>query len=638
MRRRAAIRLRSTGLTLALLATLLLLAAGRAWATQGISYRWQSPRVSVTWAEGNSTPFDAAMRRQVGHWKRVAETLWAEKPQAPPLQMTVSFFGPEIGSDGPAVKLRAGNRSATVDAPLTEARVAEALFRVRDGATASPAPKLPPDDSEGRVSSTGEWIASISWRGGGPEIWLLPPAPNRAFRIPFPSQSPDADPLILTEPRWAPQSRRLAWIQGGRLAFFEGRRQQAQLLTPPDRKVIDFEWSPFANLILVRFDDDTFQILDLRRSKAMAMSDLLRDALPMGEFFWAPSGHRLLFRTQSQVVTANLSPPRAAVNAVDRFLNRLVGDPEPPKSVNGPNEERLAVLDLAGQRLDTYPVAGTPLEGAALRSVLWSPKEDAIYGVASVTSDGPMEVVRFPLGAGGAASVLHKAPAECAALGRRGPDADPRYVFLQGRELLSVNAAGAVEALPSDRIEMFEAAAGPNGGYLGVEGEEITDDEPAQAVVLEDLAVVGPTATRQRFAGGLWASVDRKSPVYAEIRSALGTGVVDFDLHPVPGKEVAVLMRSPGGRAGELFSVSADASAPSRPLSESVSKRLSEAKELIDVKLVDDPFDLVDARSGMEAFAVRYQTLSGRRMLIAGAAIALLAVGLFLARRRRRCA
>jgi hypothetical protein len=73
-------------------------------------------------------------------------------------------------------------------------------------------------------------------------------------------------------------------------------------------------------------------------------------------------------------------------------------------------------------------------------------------------------------------------------------------------------------------------------------------------------------------------------------------------------------------------------------LSESVSKRLSEAKELIDVKLVDDPFELVDARSGMEAFAVRYQTLSGRRMLIAGSAIALLAVGLFLARRRRRSA
>ncbi|MCC2668777.1 MAG: hypothetical protein K0Q72_1248, partial [Armatimonadetes bacterium] len=321
--------------------------AGSVSATEDIGYRWQTPRVTVTWSEGDSTPFDPAFRRQVGHWKRAAQTLWLEKPSAPPLELAVSFFGPEQGSAGPVVRLKSGTRTAVVPAPITEERVAQALYRVRDGAAAQASSSLPADDADGRVSSTGEWIASVSWRGKGPELWLIPPVPRRVLHIPFPGTGPLADRVVQSPPLWAPQGRTVAWIQGGRLAFFEAKSQKAWLATPADRRVVDVQWAPYANMVLAQFDDDTFQLLDLRRSTAYVMSDLLKDARPTGEFFWSPTGRRLLFRTQSRVVVANLATPRGAVNVLDRLLSRLVEDHEPPRAESGPNEERLAVLDLA---------------------------------------------------------------------------------------------------------------------------------------------------------------------------------------------------------------------------------------------------------------------------------------------------
>lgn len=605
-------------------------------ATEEISYRWKTPRVSVTWQEGNSTPADSAMLLQVGHWKRVAQTLWSQKPQAPPLEMQVSFFGPEMGSAGPRVSLRAGSRSAVVTAPITEARVAEALYRVRDGAPSS-AP-LPADDALGRVSNTGEWVSSVSWRGNGPELWLVPPVPGRVFRVPFPGDRPLNAELILSAPRWAPQSRLLVWAQGGRLVLFNGRDQKAQFITPAERRVVDFDWSRYANLLLVRFEDNTFQLLDMRRSKAIAMSDLLRDALPMGEFFWSPSGQRLLFRTQSTVVTTSLLSPRGIGNALDQVLNRLIGEAEPPKTETGPNEERLAVLDLGAQRLDTYPVKGTPLESAPLRSVVWSPVEDTLFASVAADPAGPHQLVRFPLQKGTAPTVVLNSRQPLQGLGHRAEGGHSRYVFLQGDRLLAIEDSAPIQPTypyAADASLRFRLTAGPMGGYLGVEGEEITADEPGQIALLESVKHTG-IALKQWLEHGVYGAMDLESPTVVSAKAAIDPATVDLDLYPARGREVIVLTRSADGGVGRITSISAEGGFGSAARTDAISDRLDHPKNVLDVPVTDQPFPLIDARTGLEAFAQRYQTLNGKRMLIAGIAMALLIAAVYLSRRTRK--
>jgi hypothetical protein len=607
-----------------------------AFATEAISYQWKTPRVTVTWQEGNSSSADSALLLQVGHWKRVAQSLWAQKPAAPPLELIVSFYDEEMGSDGPRVSVRAGSRSISVTAPLTEAKVADALYRVRDGVAASAA--LPPDDVLGRVSNTGEWVSSVSWRGNGPELWLAPPVPGRVFRVPAPAGASLQDQLILGAPRWAPQSRLLTWVQGGRLVLFNGRDQKVQLITPKNRRVIDFDWSRYANLLLVRFDDNTFQILDLRRSKAIAMSDLLRDALPMGEFFWSPSGRRLLFRTQSTVVTTSLLTPRGAANALDRFINRLIGEPEPPKTETGPNTERLAVLDLGAQRLDTYPVQGSPLEGAPLRSVLWSPEEDLLVASVGIDANGPQQLVRFPLRIGEEPSTVLDSPQPLRGLGHRSENGQSRYVFLQGKRLLAIDPRAPSQPAfpyPADQSLQYQLTAGPRGGYLGVEGEEVTTDEPQTAALLESVKHTG-MAQKQWLENGLFGALDLDCPAVAAAKGAIDASTIDLDLYPARGREVITLTRSEDGGAGRVTSISAEGGFGSTARTEAVSERLDHPKKVIDIPMLDEPFPLIDARTGLEFFAQRYQTLNGKRMLIAGFAVALLIAAIFLSRRRRK--
>lgn len=607
-----------------------------AFATEGISYQWKTPRVTITWQEGNSSSADSALLLQVGHWKRVAQSLWTQKPAAPPLELTVSFYGEEMGSDGPRVNVRAGSRSIAVTAPLTEAKVADALYRVRDG-LASPTP-LPADDVLGRVSNTGEWVSSVSWRGNGPELWLAPPVPGRVFRVPVPAGTSLQDQLILGAPRWAPQSRLLAWVQGGRLVLFNGRDQKVEIITRKDRRVIDFDWSRYANLLLVRFDDNTFQILDLRRSKAIAMSDLLRDALPMGEFFWSPSGRRLLFRTQSTVVTTSLLTPRGAANALDRFLNRLLGEPEPPKTETGPNAERLAILDLGAQRLDTYPVQGSPLEGAPLRSVLWSPEEDLLVASVGADAGGPQRLVRFPLRKGETPSSLLDSPQPLRGLGHRTENGQSRYVFQQGKRLLAIDPGALSQPTypyPENESLQYQLTAGPRGGYLGVEGEEVTTDEPPTVALLESAKHTG-IAQKQWLENGLFGALDLDCPAVATARGAVDAATIDLDLYPAQGREVITLTRSEQGGVGRISSISAEGGFGSAARTEAVSERLDNPKKIIDIPMVDEPFALIDARTGLEFFAQRYQTLNGKRMLIAGFAVALLIAAIYLSRRRRK--
>lgn len=604
-------------------------------ATEGISYQWKTPRLSVTWQEGNSSPADSALLLQVGHWKRAAQTLWTQKPGAPRLEMTVSFYGPEMGSDGPRIQLRAGTRSSSVTAPLTEAKVAEALYRLRDGVPSTK--PLPADDVLGRVSNTGEWVSSVSWRGNGPELWLAPPVPGRVFRVPSVAGASLQDQLIVGTPRWSPQSRLLAWIQGGRITLFNGRDQKVQFITPKDRRVIDFDWSRYANLMLVRFDDNTFQILDLRRSKAMAMSDLLRDALPMGEFFWSPSGRRLLFRTQSTVVTTSLLTPRGAGNALDRFINRLIGEPEPPKTESGPNEERLAILDLGAQRLDTYPVQGSPLESAPLRSVVWSPSEDVLIAAVGQEATGPQKLVRFPLAPGQAPTTLLDSAQPLQGLGYRVLDGQPRYVFLQGERVLALDPNSPTPAYPypADQALRIALTAGPRGGYLGVESEEVTADELPTVAFLESVTHTG-TAQKLWLETALFGAMDLHSPTVTTAKSAIDPTVIDLDLHPARDREVITLTRSEDGGVGKITSISAEGGFGSAAHTDAISDRLDNPKKLIDLPIADEPYALIDARSGLEFFAQRYQTLNGKRMLIAGFAIALLIAAVYFSRRPRK--
>ena len=616
------------------------LCAAPALATEEISYRWQTPRVTVTWSEGNSTPFDPALRRQVGHWKRVAQALWLEKPAAPPLDFRVSFYGPELGSSGPVVRLKSGSQTAVIPAPLTEERVAQALYRVRDGATAQATSSLPPDDADPRLSSSGEWIASVSWRGKGAELWLVPPVPRRMLHIPFPGTGPVAERAIQSPPRWSPQGRTVAWIQGGRLAFFEAKSQKAWFATPVGRRVVDFQWAPYATLALAKFDDDTFELLDLRRSKAYPMSDLLQNARPTGEFFWSPSGRRLLFRTQSQVVVESLATPRAAMNALERLLSRLVEEHEPPKSESGPNEERLAVLDLAEQRLDAYPVAGTPLEGLPLTGVLWSGKEDLVYAVTGAGHGARQHVVRFPLRREPNATLALETNEVVQALTRRDGTSGSEYLFLRGDQLIPVTdgeAPKAGEPLPAGAAKLRRFKSGPAGGYAGLEGEEITEEESGARLVLEALPP-GVPASSAEFSGGRYARGELDSRVLKDVAEKMADAV-DFDLYPALGKEVAVFARSPEGSVSSLTTLTSDDGAAVTV--DDVSQRIGDPKtELIEIPLVEDVFKIGDARTGLELLAQRYQTLSGRRVALGALGLMAIAAAVYLSylrkvRRRR---
>lgn len=632
---------RAAPLLIAACAATLVLLGRPADATVGFSYAWKTPRVAVNWSEGSESPELPALRRQVGHWKRLAHTLWAKYPAAPPLRMDVTLYGPEMGSEGPLITLRAGGRTTEIKAPITEEGVFEALLKVRGGPTET----LPPDDAEPAISRDGQWVAHLSWRGSGPEVWVSKRDASTVTRVPFVGGGGLMDRLVLLPPVWAASAQQVAWVQGGRLVIFDTRQRVARYVTPADRQVTQFQWSPkITGPIVVVYDDERFDLLDGVSGSAVPVSDLLKGAAPMGRFFWSGSGQRLLFRTQSRIEVAGLTLPGKASSMWDRFLNRaLGGPPDPPQRQEGEQEERLAVLDLRARRLDAYPVKGTPLETGEITSVTWSPDEQTVFAVASEEDEGS-SLVRFPLQKAGTAATVMTSAERLVALGWRSdrmtqaktPDpALAKYAVLKGEEVL-VSEDGKSYTAPYSPAELlkFELPAGPQGGYLGVEGEVLTEDEPVQTLFIESMQHTGLEAMRRTFPHGLLLTYTLDSPAMPMLKQLMDRKPVFADLVWDRGQSLTMAVLSEGGGVGEMLGVGIHPMNEQEAVEMPLSRDLARATILAS-NPIDQPYALTDVNSGTSTLALRFAQFDPRRLLLYSVLIlAVLAALVFVLRKR----
>lgn len=615
-----------------------------AWATQGFAYRWKSPRVTVNWREGNSGPETPALRREVGHWKRLAETLWSGDATAAPLQMDVSLYGPEMGSQGPAIKLKSGPRTAEVKPPITEEGVFQALVRVRGGTGPTVAP---PDDAEPRISADGQWVAAISWRGAGPEVWITKRDLDTVTRVPFVGGKELMDRLVLTAPEWSVDGRQVAWIQGGRVLIFDTRQRAARYVTAADRRAVEFLWPPReGGPLLVRYDDEKFDFLDAVSGSTIPVSDLLKGAASMGRFFWSPTGQRLLFRTQSRIEVAALTVPGRAATMWDRFLNKaLGGPPEPPQPREGENTERLAVLDLRARRLDAFPLEGTPLDMGEISSVSWSPDEQTVFAVTGET-EGEKSLVRFPLEHGGKAQTVLTSDERLVALGWRSSQMttdklpDPRfaqYALLKGDEVLtSPDGLKYTSPYSPDSVLKLEIPAGPHGGYRGVEDEEeLTESEPPQVVYLESMDHAGQEELRRRFPGGMLLTFTLDQPVIAPLKSLVTRDAVDLDIIWHKGQTLAVGMLSPGGGVGQLVGVAPHPVMRGQTIEIPFTEKLTGVSSVVAENPVDQPFPVTDVATGTSTLSLRYARFDPVRLALYAVLVLAVLLGLFYLVRKK---
>ena len=632
--------------------------AAPALATEPFAYRWQTPRVRISWSEGNGSAADPGLRRQVGHWKRVAQSLWSEKPAAPPLEMEVSFYGPEMGSRGPAVRLRSGGRSETVTDPITEAKVAAALRKVRDGAV-SPL-QLPPDDSEARLSPNGQWTAMISWRGNGPEVWLAQRDAHNVVRVAFPGSERLVDRVMVTEPRWSANGQILAWIQGGRVVIYDVGRRVGRLISPAGKQAVDFWWSPHpVSPMIARYADGTVDLLDLSREAAVPLSDVLRASAATGGFYWSPSGNKVLFPIQGRIVTTDLESAGGALATIQRTLDRFLGMPAGPKPETGPNEDRLAVLDIADHRLDAFSVRGTPLETTPASEVSWALNEDLVYAVSGGSGEaaepegeggggsrGASSLIRFPLAQGQKPSTVLANPQPIHCLGpatdvlpSEKVQAHPpaRLQFLAGNRVLVIqdgNPPSTKEPYTPEQIRRFTLRPGPEGGYRGVESDAITQDEPGLWTVFAPLLEGQGAGTRVLLPGGVFAVTALGSEMGSRIEKEIASGsLVGLDLYPGSRHSGFAVGSSPSGGAGSVGILTPGLDTPGEIHDDPVSRRMSEEQVEV-VTPLTEAFHVVDAHSGLVRMSEGYQSATILRMILGGLVL-LVAFGAILTLKRR---
>jgi hypothetical protein len=600
--------------------------AGPAWATAGFAYRWKSPHVSVMWREGNESPEMPALRRQVGHWKRLAESLWSKESGAAPLDVQVSFYGPEMGSEGPVIKLKSGSRSAEIKPPFEEAEIVKKLVEVRGGATTAAAP---PDDAEPRISPDGFWVASIRWHGGDPEVWITKRNGDTVTRVPFVGGRDLLDRLILTAPTWSPDGHQVAWIQGHRVVIFSTLQRAARYVTPAGKDPVEVLWPPReGGPMLVRYSDESFDFLDGVSGSIIPVSSLLKKAAPMGRFFWSPTGQRLLFRTQSRIEVAALTLPGKAANLWDRFLNKaLGGPPPPPEPKEGDETERLAVLDLRARRLDAYPLDGTPLDLTEITSVSWSPDEQTIFAVGSLEPRGA-KLVRFPLRHDSKPDEVLSDPGRVVTLGWRSTQMttdklpDPRfaqYALLKEDAVFpSQSGTDFASAYPDGGLVQLEVQPGPQGGYLGVEGEEEeTQSEPRQVIFLENMDHAGGEEIRRDFPGGYLVTYTLDGPLVPRIRSFVADRKpVDLDVIWERGQSIAVGMLSEGGGVGTLVGVAPHPTIRGQVVDVSLSELMTRANGIVAANPYDSPFQLTDASTGTSTLSLRYAHFDAGKLLL----------------------
>jgi WD40-like Beta Propeller Repeat len=614
----------------------------------------------VRWSEGNSGARDAAVRGLVGHWKRLAVSAWA--PSREPLRVDVSLYGPTMGSGPPHVRLSAGRRTEDAlsapaggtAAPVTDVGVLAALVRLKaDRGDSAIEERHLMDDGWPRLSPDGRWLAFRTWRSGAPEVWLASADARQVYRCVLPPTGaspatprlPVGGELIDAGPDWSPDGRAVAWVQGGRLCQVDAPGWTGRVLTPADAIVRAFVWSPNSRHAVLELEDGRMAILDRTREIEVPFHELLPQLVPSGDYAWSPSGRKLLFRAQGGVSSANFARPNALRRFLDRAIDVAMGRAPRPAAplVVGDYRDRLAIYDLAGQRVTTLPLDPSADSISDLRGAAWSPGEDQVT-LAARSGDGRVAVwslstdplrlsARMPLPepiarTGEAVHLLGWRRALSRPRGETGSHHFGRLALLAGEELFLLQPGRSDVPAPAGRVERDRLTAGPDGGYHGVAAEEETEEEPGLWLALEDAAQSGATPRKARFSDEVYASIATASPPSTGLRALLQeSGVVDLDLQPASGVAVAAVSR--GGGVGELVSIEADGT--SRSLT-----RILDAAAVAALPLRVAPFTRMGPHSGAAALASAFQPPMGGRWGGIGVAVVVLALALLVWRRARR--
>ena len=651
-------RITRLALWIVLTGVVLTVVAAPAVATEGFAYEWKSNHVFVRWTEGNEGPLDAAVRRQVGHWKRLAETLWQQIPGAPPLRMEVSLYGPSMGSDEPALTLVSGDRQATVEPPFTEERVFAALITVRDGRPPAEGAIPPADDAYPRIAPNGAWVSVVSWRGGnGPEVWIIARDGSSAVRVPpIDPEAPLLQRLVQDPPRWSTTRQELTWVQGGRVYHLDMAQRQVRILTPADAGANRLSWAPSASRpLLVEYDEGRFELLDLMRSRAIPLYQVLEKEAARGPFLWSADGSALMFRMQSRLETASWSVGSVGGGVWER-VRGLFGFGSGSQSVQGAYEERLALLDLASGRLDAVSLAEAPLRHAEIVGALWNRSDGLVYVVArNRTGESTVTRVRWeprtsanpdeerwrevlisaepiwPLGwrTQAGKGVTEQFEAEAV-----------RAAFVQGNEIVLLDPRDGDRALSpysASGLIVVLGAPGPDGGYLGAEGEALeTESEPAQTVWLEDIAHTQGSPVRTRLPGGIQVTLPLVSPVVLPLQVMAQQGAaMDVDIVPTTDALMVAVMGSNHGGVGQIVTITPRAEQPDDHLQLPISLLASQdSARITTLTAADQPLPTAELQEGISQLAADSQSTNPSAVVPALLAVLAFLLGAWLFKRR----
>lgn len=644
-----------------------------AWATEPFAYEWRQGPVTLRWREGNATPNDAAVRLLVGHWKRLVTSFWG--PSTAPLSIDVTLYGPQVGSGPPGIRLISGGRTLWLaatppgegDGPLTDVRLLAALSRLAPS-DASGAPPHPSDDIGARVSPDGRWVAFRTWRSGTPEVWIASLDGRQVLRCVLPAgiapQVPAlAAPLIDLGPEWSADGRRLLWAHGGRLCALDLKTREGVVVTGLAGEVGDFAWSPQPGLAAVRTAEGRLYLLDLIGRRAVGFHQLLPNFLALGQFEWSPDGWRLLFLGQGGVTGANFALASPFARWLERVAGPLMGRrAREPEVQTGDYRDRLALLDLKAGRLETVALDPGPGALVAVDGVLWSPdalartylagrRADQTYGLWRLTAPplrlepvpatgAPVSSPASPLSSPPVVSegTLHTwpeplLPIEWRRVSDAGEEAsawEERPVFIFGDRLVTLTAGDArFQVLGS--VARLELAAGPDGGYRGVEEAELTEDEKALRLAVERAEGISrPLPGARRFAEAIYLRLDTHGPFWQALRPKIEKGdAVDLDCDP--RARTAVVCVSAGGGLAELAAISADGKTAL------LSRALATATATA-VPLRLEPFRVMGPRSGLVAITAEWEERRGVPLPLAIILILLVTLIVFRFLRRRRSA
>ncbi|MBI3910395.1 MAG: PD40 domain-containing protein [Armatimonadetes bacterium] len=595
---------------------------------QPFTYHWQTagrpPRVRLQWREGSLNGDEHAFLNQMGHWQRVAASLWPARGVPGPLDLEATFYGAGAGSDPPRLRARVGSRTALLAAPYSDGALRHALQRLAGDTRLLP---LPPDDALPRFSDDGEWLAFVTWRGGTAEVWVGRRRSPGLLRISTPAPRDSlTDRLITGAPVWAPDGRLLAYILGRRLCIFSLDDRAAHLATTPDFPVAAFAWSPgLTQPIAVRSPDGRLGIVDLLERRFVPVFRLLPETKALGQLWWSPSGKRLLFRARTQLGGMDLrgGPP-----------------------LRSQAEERLVLLDLNRQYLEAISVEDTPLKDGQITGLVWDPRETAVYATVQRPEAGHA-LWRISVGDDGTVQQLVQSPKPILLLGwrsfSRSRVSDPlapgslRLAFLLEDQVVLVNPQEPERlSRPYSPTEtmILRLRPGPAGGYQGGDEAVITQPEPGQHLYLESVAHTNGQPARRRLESGLHVALPLNAGLVQALQHlAHRDAAVDVDVAPGMDAVSGVAMESAGGGAARLVLLETrpdalPAEAQARDYSAEINQR---QPDLITLDL--HPFAEIDPRAGMAALAKRFESWNWERGLVTLLVLALIGGTLWLLRR-----